>query len=115
MGLRCTNGTGNLAIHPRGTLDGKLLSIDATTGKKNWEVMTIPAGAHYSITGAPRVVKGKVIIGNGGAEIGARGYVTAYDAATGKQAWRFYTVPNNAWRFMGLYGYPTYHFSRYGN
>lgn len=78
-----------------GTLDGKLLSIDAATGKKNWEVMTIPEGEHYSITGAPRIVKGQVVIGNGGAEIGARGYVTAYDAATGDQKWRFYTVPGD--------------------
>ncbi|MGB0931961.1 MAG: PQQ-dependent dehydrogenase, methanol/ethanol family [Chitinophagales bacterium] len=78
-----------------GTLDGKLLSIDATTGTKNWEVMTIPENSHYSVTGAPRIVKGKVIIGNGGAEIGARGYVTAYDAETGKAEWRFYTVPGD--------------------
>ena len=78
-----------------GMLDGRLISIDAATGKINWEKMTIPEGSHYSITGAPRIVKGKVIIGNGGAEIGARGYVTAYDAATGNQVWRFYTVPGD--------------------
>ena len=78
-----------------GTLDGKLVSIDATTGTKNWEVMTIPPDQQYSITGAPRIVKGKVIIGNGGAEVGARGYITAYDTATGKADWRFYTVPGD--------------------
>lgn len=78
-----------------GTLDGKLVSIDASTGIKNWEILTIPEGSRYSITGAPRIVKGNVIIGNGGAEIGARGYVTAYDAASGKQQWRFYTVPGD--------------------
>ena len=59
-------------------------------------MLTIPENSNYSITGAPRIVKGKVLIGNGGAEYaGVRGYVTAYDARTGKQAWRFYTVPGN--------------------
>ena len=61
-----------------------------------WEKDTIiDRSRPYTITGAPRVVKGKVIIGNGGAEYGVRGYVTAYDAETGKQAWRFYTVPGD--------------------
>jgi len=78
-----------------GTLDGRLVSVDAATGNKNWEVMTIPEGSQYSITGAPRIANGKVIIGNGGAEFTARGYVTAYDAQTGKKVWRFYTVPGN--------------------
>ncbi len=78
-----------------GMLDGRLISIDAATGEIEWDVMTIPENSNYSITGAPRIVKGKVIIGNGGAEIGARGYVTAYDAETGKQEWRFYTVPGD--------------------
>jgi quinohemoprotein ethanol dehydrogenase len=78
-----------------GTLDGKLVALDAATGKVSWEVDTIGdlKGA-YSITGAPRVIRDKVIIGNGGADIGARGFVTAYDTATGKQLWRFYVVPN---------------------
>jgi quinohemoprotein ethanol dehydrogenase len=58
-----------------------------------WQVQTTPTDQPYSITGAPRVVNGKVIIGNGGAEFGVRGYVTAYDAETGAQIWRFYTVP----------------------
>ncbi len=78
-----------------GTLDGRLVSLDAATGKPNWEVLTIDPSQPYSITGAPRIVKGKVIIGNGGAERGVRGYVTAYDAATGAQVWRFYTVPGD--------------------
>ena len=78
-----------------GTLDGKLVSIDASSGTLNWEIMTVPEDEHYSITGAPRIVKGNVVIGNGGAEIGARGYVSAYDAATGDQQWRFYTVPGD--------------------
>jgi quinohemoprotein ethanol dehydrogenase len=78
-----------------GTLDGRLIALDAGTGKPAWEVMTVQAGGRYTITGAPRVVKGMVLIGNGGAEMGMRGYVTAYDAATGKQIWRFFTVPGD--------------------
>ena len=78
------------------TWDGRLIGLDAATGHEQWSTMTIdPAKAMY-ITGAPKVFKDKVIIGNGGTEHGAsRGYVTAYDAATGKQAWRFYIVPGN--------------------
>lgn len=76
-----------------GTFDGRLIALDAKTGKPAWSVMTVDPTMNYTITGAPRVIKGKVIIGNGGAEFGVRGYITAYDAETGKQAWRFYTVP----------------------
>jgi quinohemoprotein ethanol dehydrogenase len=76
-----------------GTLDGRLVAIDAATGKPAWEVLTVPAGSRYTITGAPRVVKDKVLIGNGGSEVGVRGYLSAYDASTGKLVWRFYTVP----------------------
>jgi PQQ-dependent dehydrogenase (methanol/ethanol family) len=78
-----------------GTLDGRLIAVEAATGKQVWEVMTVPAGQNYTITGAPRVFDGKVLIGNGGAEYGARGFVTAYDAETGNQVWRFYTVPGD--------------------
>lgn len=78
-----------------GTLDGRLIALDAATGHPVWETMTVPAGARYTITGAPRVVKGMVLIGNGGAEMGMRGYVTAYDADSGRQIWRFYTVPGD--------------------
>jgi quinohemoprotein ethanol dehydrogenase len=78
-----------------GTLDGRLIALDAATGKPVWETLTIDPRVRYTITGAPRVVKGKVIIGNGGAEMGVRGYVSAYDAETGKLAWRFYTVPGD--------------------
>jgi len=74
-------------------LDGRLIALDAKTGKQAWSVQTTDPEKPYTITGAPRVFKGKVIIGNGGAEYGVRGYVTTYDAATGKQLWRFYTVP----------------------
>lgn len=78
-----------------GTLDGRLIALDANTGKKIWEENTVDRSKPYSITGAPRIVKGRVIIGNGGADLGVRGYVSAYDAETGKQHWRFYTVPGN--------------------
>ena len=77
------------------TIDGRLISLDAKTGTKNWDINTIDKSKPYTITGAPRIVKGKVIIGNGGAELGVRGYFTAYDSETGKQLWRFYTVPGN--------------------
>ena len=78
-----------------GTLDGRLLAINAKTGEKVWETVTVDQAKAYSITGAPRVINGNVIIGNGGAEYGVRGYVTAYDAITGQQKWRFYTVPGD--------------------
>ncbi len=78
-----------------GTLDGRLLALDAGTGELIWEVQTTDRERPYTITGAPRIVKDKVVIGNGGAEYGVRGYVTAYDTATGAEAWRFYTVPGN--------------------
>ncbi len=79
-----------------GVYDGRLEALDARSGKLLWSVNTlIDEDRNYTISGAPRVVKGKVIIGNGGAEFGVRGYITAYDAATGKQAWRFFTVPGD--------------------
>jgi PQQ-dependent dehydrogenase (methanol/ethanol family) len=57
--------------------------------------MTVDPAMRYTITGAPRIIDGKVIIGNGGGELGVRGYVSAYDSETGELAWRFYTVPGN--------------------
>ena len=78
------------------SLDGRLFALNAETGEKIWEVDTIiDRERSYTITGAPRVAKGKVYIGNGGAEYGVRGYVTAYDSETGDQEWRFFTVPGN--------------------
>jgi PQQ-dependent dehydrogenase (methanol/ethanol family) len=79
-----------------GTLDGRLVALDAKTGKPVWSALTVDPAKAYTITGAPRVVRGKVLIGNGGADMatGIRGYVTAYDAETGKLAWRFHTVPD---------------------
>ena len=78
-----------------GALDGRLIALDAKTGKPAWSVTTVDQKQAYTITGAPRIANGKVIIGNGGAEYGVRGYVSAYDAETGKLAWRFYTVPGD--------------------
>ena len=79
-----------------GAYDGRLIALDAASGKKVWEKDTIIDHKHsYTITGAPRVANGKVIIGNGGAEYGVRGYVTAYDAETGNQAWRWFVVPGD--------------------
>jgi quinohemoprotein ethanol dehydrogenase len=77
-----------------GTLDGRLIALDAKTGAVIWDVQTTDRTKPYTITGAPRVVKGKVLIGNGGAEYGVRGFVSAYDAASGALAWRFYMTPN---------------------
>ncbi|MFT5655182.1 MAG: quinohemoprotein ethanol dehydrogenase [Arenicella sp.] len=77
------------------TIDGRLISLDAKTGEKNWDVNTVDKSKPYTITGAPRIVKGKVIIGNGGAELGVRGYISAYDVDSGKMLWRFFTVPGN--------------------
>ncbi len=79
-----------------GAYDGRLIALDAATGKVAWEKDTlIDRSRPYTITGAPRVVKGNVIIGNGGAELGVRGYVTAYDAQTGAQKWRWFVVPGD--------------------
>ena len=75
-------------------LDGRLFALDAKTGKELWVVDTLPPGMQ-TISGAPRTFGDKVIIGNAGADVGARGYVTAYDQATGKQVWRFYTAPGS--------------------
>ena len=80
-----------------GTLDGYLVALDAQVGELLWRVDTlIDRQQAYSITGAPRIIKGKVIIGNGGAEYAVRGYINAYDANSGDLAWRFYTVPGSA-------------------
>ncbi len=76
-------------------LDGRLFALDAKAGGLLWSVETTSPQSRQSITGAPRTYKDKVIIGNAGADFGARGYVTAYDAATGHQVWRFYTAPGS--------------------
>jgi quinohemoprotein ethanol dehydrogenase len=79
-----------------GTFDGRLIALDAMSGKEIWFIDTALKQFHsYSITGAPLVVKDKILIGNGGGEFGVRGYLSAYDAETGKLAWRFFTVPGD--------------------
>jgi len=75
------------------TIDGRLLALDARTGRRIWSTLTVDPALPYTITGAPRVVKDRVIIGNGGGEFGVRGYFSAYSASTGSLLWRFYTVP----------------------
>lgn len=76
-----------------GTVDGRLIALDARTGKQIWRVQTTDPKQPMAISGAPRVARGKVFIGFGGADQGMRGYVSAYDEKTGRLAWRFYTVP----------------------
>jgi quinohemoprotein ethanol dehydrogenase len=85
-----------------GTLDARLVAIDARTGKEAWATDTVPEslglgemGKRYAITMAPRVAKGKVFIGGSGGEFGVRGWIAAFDAETGKEVWRFWTVPGD--------------------
>ena len=80
------------------SFDGNLFALDAKDGSVVWKVKTVP-GSPYTSTGAPRIINGKVLIGNGGAEYGVRGFITAYDADTGEQVWRFYTVPGEWGRY----------------
>ncbi len=78
-----------------GTYDGRLIALDAASGKPLWSTLTVDKSLNYTVTGAPRIINGKVIIGNGGAEFGVRGYIGAYDANSGELLWRFYTVPGD--------------------
>jgi quinohemoprotein ethanol dehydrogenase len=81
-----------------GTLDSRLIALDERTGAPVWDVSTVAGAANenaYSITAAPLVAKGIVIIGNAGSEYGVRGYISAFDAKTGKLIWRFYVVPGD--------------------
>ncbi|MFP5304319.1 MAG: PQQ-dependent dehydrogenase, methanol/ethanol family, partial [Gammaproteobacteria bacterium] len=78
-----------------GVFDGRLIALDANSGEEVWSADTTAGQPLYTITGAPRVVNGKVVIGNGGGDFGVRGYVSAYDARTGEKAWRFYIVPGD--------------------
>ncbi|MCP5144392.1 MAG: PQQ-dependent dehydrogenase, methanol/ethanol family [Gammaproteobacteria bacterium] len=74
-------------------LDGRLIAVDAATGAVVWETDTKIPGQPLSITGAPRMANGLVVIGNSGGDVGSRGYVSAYDADTGEKVWRFFIVP----------------------
>jgi quinohemoprotein ethanol dehydrogenase len=76
-------------------LDGRLIALDAKSGKEIWTTQTLEPGQPLSITGAPRVAGGLVVIGNAGGDLGARGYMSAYDSETGKQVWKFYIVPGD--------------------
>jgi quinohemoprotein ethanol dehydrogenase len=78
-----------------GTLDGRLIAIDARTGQSAWEVQVTEKDKPYSITGAPRIADGRVFIGEAGSEFSQRGFISAYDAETGKLDWRWYVVPGN--------------------
>jgi quinohemoprotein ethanol dehydrogenase len=78
-----------------GTLDGYIVAINANTGEEEWRKLTVDPDAQYTITSAPRIIKGQVLIGNSGSEKTARGYLGAYDAQTGEDLWRVYTVPGN--------------------
>ena len=78
-----------------GTLDGRLIALEERSGTPVWSAAASDSTKPYSITSAPRIAKGLVIIGNAGAEYGVRGYISAYDAETGKLSWRCYTVPGD--------------------
>jgi quinohemoprotein ethanol dehydrogenase len=97
--LCCGPGNRGVAVYGGkvyvGTLDARLVALDAETGKVVWDVPTADKNSDYSITGAPLIVKNKVIIGNGGGEFAVRGYISAYDPENGKLIWRFYTVPGD--------------------
>ncbi|MEY2943993.1 MAG: hypothetical protein RLY97_2007 [Pseudomonadota bacterium] len=77
------------------TLAGHVIALNADTGAVIWDIRSIPEGSHMAITGAPRIVKGRVLIGAAGGEYITRGYLAAFDAESGKEAWRFYTVPGD--------------------
>ena len=77
------------------TKDCRMIAVDAHTGEVVWSSSFLVPGSNSTSSGAPRIFKGKVIIGNSGAEFAARGYVTAFDAKTGKLAWRFFIVPGD--------------------
>ena len=77
------------------TLDGRLIALKQDTGRVVWSKTVVPNQQDYTITGAPRVAGGRVLIGSGGAEFKARGFIAAFDHVTGNEVWRFHTVPGN--------------------
>ncbi|MBI2687503.1 MAG: PQQ-dependent dehydrogenase, methanol/ethanol family [Acidobacteria bacterium] len=112
----CGKVNRGLAIHNKtlymGTLDGKLVAVDAITGQLRWETVVADYRKGYALTHAPLVIKDKVLIGTAGGELGIRGYLAAYDAKTGSEIWRFRTIPepgepgnetwgNGSWKYGG--------------
>ena len=95
-----------------GTLDARLIAIDTRTGQRLWDVELADYKTGYSVTLSPLIIKDTVLVGVGGGEYGIRGFIAAYDARTGKEAWRFNTIPgpgepghetwkNDAWKNGG--------------
>jgi alcohol dehydrogenase (cytochrome c) len=97
-----------------GTIDGHLVALDSKTGRPIWNVTVAGARpeAGYAFTVAPLVVKDKIIVGPAGGDFGIRGFLAAYDPATGKEVWRFNTIPgpgeagsgswaNDSWKYGG--------------
>ena len=78
-----------------GTLDGRLIALNARTGKQVWSTKATPDERRYSITGAPRIANGRIFIGSAGGEFDVRGHIDAYDTETGKRLWRFWTIPGD--------------------
>jgi alcohol dehydrogenase (cytochrome c) len=76
-----------------GTLDGKLIALDATTGRLRWETTVVDFRKGYALTHAPLIIKDKVLVGTAGGELGIRGFLAAYDSQTGKEIWKFKTIP----------------------
>ncbi len=95
--LCCARSNRGVAVYGTrvfvGTLDGRLLALDLDTGRQVWETEVGDPREGVSLTGAPLVADGRVIVGMGGGEFGVRGYLDAYDPGSGKRLWRFYTVP----------------------
>jgi alcohol dehydrogenase (cytochrome c) len=87
-----------------GTHDGRLVAIDAGTGRKRWDVKVVDYEQGYSLTLAPLVIRNKILVGPAGGELGIRGFIAAYDAETGRELWRFKTIPepgepgNDTWK-----------------
>ena len=93
----CGRVNRGLAIHGNtlfmGTLDAHLIALDASTGRKRWDVQVANHEEAYSLTLSPLVIKDKVLVGVAGGELGIRGFIAAHDVKTGKELWRFKTIP----------------------